>query len=117
MKTPFLSLALGLFLALPLAAAELAPELTTALAAGRAYAAAHPPKTGRFEPDIKKMLAAERAEPAAEVVAVLGRDHQVDLAHVGPGPELLGGALPHGAAVQGDERLLLQCHIRDRSSL
>ncbi len=56
---------LGLLLVVAVRAAELPPALNTALAEGRAYATAHPPKTGRFEPDIQKMLEAEKVDPVA----------------------------------------------------
>lgn len=65
LKARCLRLALGVVFATALVAAELPPDLATALASGRSYAAAHPPKTGRFEPDIQKMLAAEKADPIA----------------------------------------------------
>ena len=63
MKTRFLSIVFILGAALSLAAADLPPSLSTALTSGHTYAAAHPPKTGRFGPDIQKMLEAEKADP------------------------------------------------------
>jgi lysophospholipase L1-like esterase len=45
--------------------AELSPQLVTALTEGRAYQRAHPPQTGRFEPDIQQMLASEKTDPVA----------------------------------------------------
>ena len=55
----------AVFMAVAVRGADLPPALASALAEGRAYAAVHPPKTGRFEPDIAKMLEAEKADPVA----------------------------------------------------
>ena len=65
MQNPKLRLVAGLLLLVSVRAAEVPPALSAALAEGRNYAAAHPPKTGRFDADIKKMLEAEKADPVA----------------------------------------------------
>ncbi len=65
MKSRFLTIACVFGAAFSLTAAELPPTLNSALAQGRAYAAAHPTKAGRFEPDIQKMIEAEKADPVA----------------------------------------------------
>ena len=63
MPNQMLRFVAGLLLLVSVRAAELPPALSAALAEGRIYAAAHPPKTGRFEADIQKMLETEKADP------------------------------------------------------
>ena len=65
MRTKLVFFLASSVVAVALRAADLPSALTIALADGRAYATAHPPKTGRFEPDIAKMLEAEKADPVA----------------------------------------------------